>query len=257
MRRSGTQRGRLSTVICGAALLLGTAAATAHAQQRTLFQWAGRVDQEVQLTLNGRTLTTTNIGPSEPGSRGSNVLTTLPRTDGEVFVTTLDGRGQVDVIQQPTARNGFTAIVRVRDPQGGAGNYRLNAYWQPVSAGEVGPPFGRGRGYGRDRDRDRDRDYGSRTALMWSGDVDDNLEILVQPSGVSYRTLRGAPPRRVQSAFSRLPRGDIVLDASQTEGRGQVVVLQQPTSENGYTARIRVRDPQPGYGHYAFNLTWR
>src|SRR5439155_1197050 len=94
------------------------------------------------------------------------------------------GRGQVDVVQQPTARNGYTAIVRVRDPQGGAGNYRINAFWQPVSAGEVAPPFGRDRGYDRndrndrgydrndrgdDRDRDmRDRDTGT-TRSIWFG----------------------------------------------------------------------------------------
>jgi hypothetical protein len=170
--------------------------------------------------------------------------------DGEVSVSVLNGRGQVDVLQQPTARNGYTAIIRVRDPQGGIGGYRLNAYWQPVSAGEVGPPFGRGRGYGR-------RGYGNRVALMWSGDVDDHLEILLQPGGVSYSTIRGAPPRRVQSAVTRVPPGASELDVDQTEGRGQVFIVQQPTAENGYTARIRVRDPQPGYGHYAFTVTWR
>jgi hypothetical protein len=248
MSESRSRRGGLSSVVCGAALALG-AATTAHAQQRQLFQWAGRVDQEVQITINGRTLTTTSIGPSEPGARGSSVITALPRTDGEVSVAVVDGRGEVDVLQQPTSRNGYTAIVRVRDPQGGAGGYRLNAYWQPASAGEVGPPFGRGRGYGRD--------YGNRVALMWSGDVDDNLEILLQPSGISYRTLRGASPRAVQSAIRRIPRSDVELEVDQVEGRGQVVVVQQPTAENGYTARIRVRDPQPGFGHYAFNVTWR
>jgi hypothetical protein len=238
----------LTTLGCAAALALGMAA-TAQAQQRELFQWNGRVDQEVQLTLSGRTLSTSNLGPTEPGSRGTNVLAALPRTDGEVTVSVLDGRGTVNVLQQPTARNGYTTIIRVRDPQGGVGSYRINAYWQPVAAGEVGPPFNRDRGVGRN--------IGNRTALMWSGDVDDNLEILLQPSGVSYRTVRGAPPRGVQSAVSRIPSGNVELQVNETEGRGQIVVTQQPTAENGYTARIRVRDPQPGYGHYAFNVTWR
>jgi hypothetical protein len=254
-----SRRISLPSVVVGAALIVG-AAATVQAQQRQLFQWAGRVDQEVQLTISGRTLTTTNVGPSEPGSRGSNVLTALPRMDGEISVTVLDGRGSVDVIQQPTSANGYTAIVRVRDPQGGAGSYRLNAFWQPLSAGEVAPPFGRARGYDRRDMRGYDRrdmnGYANRTALMWSGDVDDNLEIMLQPNGVSYRTIRGATPRGVQSAVNRIPR-DIELAINQTEGRGQVVVVQQPTPENGYTARIRVRDPQPGFGHYAFNVIWR
>lgn len=246
---SGNGRlGKFSSIVCGAALLLG-AAANAHAQQRQIFQWSGRVDQEVQLTVSGHTLTASNVGPSEPGSRATNVLSALPRMDGEVSVSVLDGRGEVDVVQQPTSRNGYTAIVRVRDPQGGSGTYRLNAYWQPAAAGEVGAPFGRGRGLGRDN--------GNRVALMWSGDVDDNLEILLQPSGISYRTLRGAAPRGVQSALNRMPRTEAELEVNQTEGRGQVTVVQQPTAENGYTARIRVRDPQPGFGHYAFNVTWR
>ena len=59
---------------------------------------------------------------------------------------------------------------------------------------------------------------------MWSGDVDDNLEILLQPSGISYRTLRGAAPRGVQSAVNRMPRTDAELEINQTEGRGQIVV---------------------------------
>ena len=92
---------------------------------------------------------------------------------------------------------------------------------------------------------------------MWSGDVDDNLEIQLQPGGISYRTIRGAPPRRVQSAVTRIPPGAAELDVDQTDGRGKVFIVQQPTAENGYTARIRVRDPQPGYGHYSFTVTWR
>ncbi|MGH7616560.1 MAG: hypothetical protein ACREPM_04970 [Gemmatimonadaceae bacterium] len=236
--------GNLSTIGLGIALVLG-AAASAQAQQRQLFQWSGRVDQEIQLTLSGRNLTTTNIGPAEPGSRAANVITAVPRMDGEVTVNLLDGRGDAVVTQQPTAGNGYTTIINVRDPQGGSGTYRLNAYWQPASGGEVGTPMERGRAFDRNR-----------TALIWSGDVDDNLEILLQPSGISYRTIRGAEPRGVQSAINRIPSEPVQLDVSQTAGRGQVVVTQQPTAENGYTARIRVRDPQPGFGHYAFTIAW-
>lgn len=241
-----------TSIIGGIALALG-AFAPARAQQRQVLQWSGRVDQEIRLTISGGRVTSTNIGPSEPGTRASNVVSPIPHTDGEISVGVLEGRGQVDVLQQPTSRNGYTAIIRVRDPQGGTGAYRLNAFWQPSAAGEVerpyGPPGGRDHGIGRD--------LGNRVALMWSGDVDDNLEILLQPSGISYRTLRGASPRGVQSALTRMPRSDAELEVNQTEGRGQVVVTQQPTAENGYTARIRVRDPQPGFGHYAFNVTWR
>src|SRR5581483_7880842 len=89
----------------GAALSAAVAGA-ASAQQRQLFSWNGRVDQEVQLTITGRSVTTANIGPSEPGSRGARLVSALPRTDGLVSVSLLDGRGTADVIQQPSAQNG-------------------------------------------------------------------------------------------------------------------------------------------------------
>ena len=36
----------------------------------------------------------------------------------------------------------------------------------------------------------------------------------------------------------------------------QVTVVQQPTAANGYTAVIRIQDPQRGPGHYSFEVTW-
>ena len=54
----------------------------------------------------------------------------------------LNGRGDVDVIQQPSAQNNYTTIVRIQDPRSGSDNYRLAAYWQAYSNGDV---------YGRDR----------------------------------------------------------------------------------------------------------
>jgi len=44
---------------------------------------------------------------------------------------------------------------------------------------------------------------------------------------------------------------------AQHQGRGTVYVAQQPTAYNGYTAIIRVRDPQGGYGYYDFEVDYR
>ncbi|HET7374011.1 MAG TPA: hypothetical protein VFJ20_11515, partial [Gemmatimonadaceae bacterium] len=172
-----------------------------------LFQWNGRVDREVQIVMRGGNVWTNDIGRTEPGRARSRALSVLPSQQGEVAVQVLAGRGDVDVIQQPTSRNDFTTIVRVRDPRGGADNYRLVAYWQGYSNGDV---WGRDRGVGRGRDqggrdgvyrggndnddddrgqqrgsngRQRGRDgngqYGNygQSALHWTGNVDGELEI--------------------------------------------------------------------------------
>ena len=48
----------------------------------------------------------------------------MPRQDGEVVAQVLNGRGNVDVIQQPTSQNGYTTVIRIVDNAGGSDNYR-------------------------------------------------------------------------------------------------------------------------------------
>ena len=47
-----------------------------------------------------------------------------------MYVTNAQGRGHVTVVQQPSAYNGYTTIVRVRDPQGGYGYYDFDLTWR-------------------------------------------------------------------------------------------------------------------------------
>src|SRR6187455_2794274 len=83
------------------------------AQGRPLFEWRGRVDREVRITMRGRDAWAQGIGQNENGRGRADVSGVLPRTDGEVRVRVEDGRGIVDVVQQPSYRNDYTAIVRI------------------------------------------------------------------------------------------------------------------------------------------------
>src|SRR5439155_23671941 len=159
------------------------------------------------------------------------------------------------VTQQPTAANGSTAIIRIRDAQSGSADYQITGYWNASAAGEVGPPYGRGRGYGRMR---RDSALAAnQTVLHWSGEIDDNVRIRLAPSGITYRTVAGKEPGGVVSSFNGIPQGATHLTVNQTEGRGSVVVLQQPSAANNYTAVLRITDPQRGSSHYTFDVIWR
>jgi hypothetical protein len=40
------------------------------------------------------------------------------------------GRGRVDVVQQPNSGNRWTAIIRISDPQPGYGHYEIDAMLQ-------------------------------------------------------------------------------------------------------------------------------
>ena len=102
-----------------------------YGAQQQLFEWSGRVDKEIRIQADRNNASVIQLGNGERTSGRVRAMNMLPQQDGTVSVTLLEGRGQVDVVQQPSARNGYTAVIRVRDPQGGASRYRLAAYWTP------------------------------------------------------------------------------------------------------------------------------
>jgi len=257
------------------AAALAVSASSLFAQGRPLFDWSGRVDREVRITMHGRDART-QMAERSPFQRSRlNVETALPQRDGRVTVRVQDGRGDVDVIQQPTARNDYTTIVRVVDRSSGADNYRLTAYWMPDEYGNG--TWNDRDGYPNRPDRDRDdRDNGNwrrgnggyggwygrgydRNLVRWTGDVDDALEIRIQGDRIDYQTLSGKAVRHVRADFvsGGLPRNDVQVFVTDQTGRGSVSVVQQPSSWNNYTAVIRVYDPRSGYGAYSFDLGWR
>jgi hypothetical protein len=267
---------KLVTLPLSVAALAGSASVLSAQQGRPLFEWSGRVDREVQIAMRDRE--TWLGGVDGQNARGrADVEGVLPRHDGRVYVRVENGRGNVDVVQQPSARNNYTTIVRIIDPQGGADRYRISAFWQGDQYGSTDDRYGRpgdygrdlpGRGNGRDRANDRN-DWprtgipgrgGERTAFHWTGNVDDALEIRIQGDRIDYRTLSGQGVRNVYTdmAGGGIPRGeDVTLQVQVRDGRGNVQVVQEPNARNGYVGVIRVYDPQPSFGRYDFDVTWR
>ncbi|GAB1342834.1 hypothetical protein [Gemmatimonas sp.] len=131
------------------ATLLVASAAHAAPADRELFTWSGRVDREVYITMRGRDVRTTGVDARLPNR--ARVGDALPRGRGDVRVRRLDGRGDVRVIEQPSARNGYTTVIRISDDRGGADNYRVAAYWDGDDR------FDRDDRNGRDRDNRDDR----------------------------------------------------------------------------------------------------
>ena len=257
---------------------------------RELFQWTGRVDREVQISMRDDNVWTRSYSGSETGRARSRVESRLPQSDGYVSVRVLSGRGDVQVVQQPSSRNDYTTVVRVRDAGGGSDQYRIAAYWQGSGYGTWDGNRRSPRVDTRDRDGDDDDNgygrrgnggygsngnggygnggygsngnggYGSGSGtLHWSGAVDGELELRIQGRSVDYQTLSGNRPMDVRSDVSGRPLGNGSggVQVRSSLGRGSVTVVQQPSSYNGYTAVIRVRDPQGGYGRYDFDVIWR
>ena len=95
-----------------------------------ILEWQGQVDREIRIQIDNRRASVIEVGSNERTRRRVNMYGSIPNRPGTLYVQVLQGRGRVDVIQQPSARNGYTAVIRLRDPDGGAARYRIAAYWE-------------------------------------------------------------------------------------------------------------------------------
>jgi hypothetical protein len=221
--------------------------------ERRLFVWRGVVDDDTRIHMRGDRVRTQVVSGTQRRSNGRVVeMNNLPRRDGIVRVELLEGRGRVHVIQQPNVNNDYTAIVRVKDGQGGAGQYRFAVYFDPADNGRR---VGRGGVW----DTVGGDVYSGASVFRWSGSVDGDLRIALRRGQVGYDVVSGEYPRNVNSTVlaNQVARRDRQLGVSLRQGRGSVTVLQQPSEHNNYTAIIRVVDYQGGYGFYDFDLVWR
>jgi len=160
----------LSATATAGALLTGTAT-VAHADDRQLFVWSGTVDREAVITMRGSRVETEADGFDGNRDARSRVREALPRAAGRVRVVRSDGRGEVEVIEQPSLFNGFTTRVRVRDRQSGADRYRLEAYWDGQIDDRDDDRVG-----DRDDDRVDDRYDDARDRGRGNGRFDDRID---------------------------------------------------------------------------------
>lgn len=91
--------------------------------------WSGVVDDVVRLEIRGRNLTVKTVSGKSYGSGTSSFTSVMPRRNLTVAVEKKEGRGDVFVIQQPSRQNNWTAIIEIRDKDGGAKNHRLEIFW--------------------------------------------------------------------------------------------------------------------------------
>ncbi|MBC8087702.1 MAG: hypothetical protein H7Z40_10590 [Phycisphaerae bacterium] len=272
-----------SAVLASAALMTAPFS-SATAIERNLLVWTSRVDREVIIQIRGRDVATRGSGMDASFAPRVNISQSLPREAGIVRAFLQNGRGDVDVIEHPSARNNYTATIRVRDVRAGADEYRVVVMYETNEVRDY-PGNGRGNGRGngndrgddwdrdgRDRDRDnRDRDNRDRDgrgdydrhrrdagALRWSGMVDGVAEIRIQGARIDGLAPRGDALRSVRYDIvgASMPRRDVRLEIGRAEGRGTVQIVQQPSVWNQYVAVVRIEDARPGYGAYAFDIRW-
>ncbi len=92
-------------------------------------RWSGRVDADVYVYIQDNFARTQVMAGAPTYGEQFTFSTPLPRRDLTVSVERLRGRGRVEVIQQPSRNNNYTAIVRIQDRDSGSGDYEFQLNW--------------------------------------------------------------------------------------------------------------------------------
>jgi hypothetical protein len=92
--------------------------------------WRGRVDMEILLDFRGAAVTERHVaGQSFNNGRILSSTGMLPARELTVRVRNIKVRGSVEIVEQPTAANNWTAVIRVRDPEKKAADYEFELSW--------------------------------------------------------------------------------------------------------------------------------
>ena len=91
--------------------------------------WRGRVDDVIVLEIRDRSVRDRVISGRPAESVRFDFGASLPSREVNVSVEKRNGRGEVRVVEQPSRRNGYTAIIQIRDSSGGADDYEIEVRW--------------------------------------------------------------------------------------------------------------------------------
>lgn len=94
------------------------------------FQWQGLVDGSDNIRLQGSNVNVTHLSAAPIQEASHQLSAALPYSPVQVTLNKVRGRGQIRLLEQPTASNNYTAVVQV-DDQSQQGNawYEFTLDW--------------------------------------------------------------------------------------------------------------------------------
>lgn len=96
---------------------------------RERIAWSGRVEGEILVRCRVDRCESETVSGQPAGREKFRFTGKLPEREAEVALDYTTGRGDIRLIAQPSARNGYAAVVRIRDHPAGAGDYSFVLSW--------------------------------------------------------------------------------------------------------------------------------
>lgn len=225
-----------------------------HAEKTDRLSWAGRVGQDAIVSCHEVTCVSSGEIGAPPGAGVTEerfkFSHPLPDRDLDVRLEEPDGRGQIQLVEQPRESNDHTVRVEVRDPQPGSAEYSFVLVWDresakdekasknPAESAQAFEPVGRG--------------------FLWSGTVSGRVRVTLEGGASFSQVIAGPPIEREDSEILRpLPeRADLKPQIRKLTGRGQVSIVETPSDKNHYRLVFEIDDPGPGAAGYQIEVDW-
>ncbi len=208
------------------------------------FRWSGIVDGTTFVYVRGRQVQVESRSGLPVQRQRYDFTDPLPRASVQLGLSVLEGRGRVRLVEYPQSRNDYTAIVRIDDNSGGRDVYSFELQWYDRNRRDENG------GWGGNNPRNAD-------GVIWRGRVDGESIIRFRGDQSWDETVSGYGVSNARYNFSApLPQRQVSVNLTNNDGRGDVVILEQPSRRNDYTAAVRVRDRRGGSDNYTFTLAW-
>ncbi|HTG86791.1 MAG TPA: hypothetical protein VL907_07155 [Pyrinomonadaceae bacterium] len=91
--------------------------------------WKGRVDDDVRIVIRGGRADVETVGGTPYSDSQPDFGASLPSRRVTVRLNVKRARGQVFIEEQPSRENNFAAVIRIKDPRGGASDYEFELSW--------------------------------------------------------------------------------------------------------------------------------
>ena len=175
-----------------------------------------QVDNEVEVSVRGDSVAIRTIAGRDARDDGSECNAALPDRDIVGFnFQVVESRNEIRLVAEPSRRNNFAAIVRIRASSGGEGRYHFRLSWAITGSDYGRPGGGNDRTPGR-RDDNFDRPPGA-AGFSW------NNTVSFRGKGQGTASMNNAGEMRLGEVSIEIDRGGKVLASFRTEGRGRPI----------------------------------
>lgn len=94
-------------------------------------------------------------------------------------------------------------------------------------------------------------------SMEWRGTVDDVVQIRIRNRNAQTRHISGREYFDADFNFNgRAPRQNADVRVEKRDGRGRVLIVQQPNRRNNFTTIVQIVDSKGGPDRYRFTLYW-